>query len=52
MLGIHDISVQIRIRLQIPGSVPLTNGSDSFLSDFKDAKKIIFSITYPQAHYL
>jgi hypothetical protein len=59
VLGIRDILVRIRIR--IPGSVPLTSGSnsgfDSFLSDFKDAKKIFFSsyyffITCLQAHHL
>ncbi len=46
VLGIRDILVQIRIR--IPGSVPLTDGSGStpFFSDIKDAKKIIFFSSY------
>jgi hypothetical protein len=51
VLGIRDILVRIRIR----GSELLANGpvsgSNSFLSDFKDAKKIFFFIffliTYP-----
>ncbi len=60
-MGIRDILLRIRI----PGSVPLTNGSgsgsnsgsDSLISDFKDAKRLFFFIyffliTYPQAHYL
>jgi hypothetical protein len=65
MLGIRDILVRIRIR--IPGSVPLTNGSGSgsgsdpapdpapdptpFFNDFKDAKKN-FLLTCPQAHHI
>ncbi len=51
VLRIRDILLQIWIQ----GSVPLTIGSDSFFSDFKDAKKnlsIFFLIAYPQAHYL
>jgi hypothetical protein len=47
VLGIRDILV--RIRLRIPGSVPLTHGSGSgspdptpFFIDFKDAKRNIF----------
>jgi hypothetical protein len=38
VLGIRNNLARIRIR--IPGSVPLTNGSgsDSFFIDFKDAK--------------
>jgi hypothetical protein len=50
VLGIRDILVLIRI----PGSVPLTNGSrsgsgsnsgsDSFLSDFEDAKVFFLHI--------
>ncbi len=58
VLGIRDILVRIRIR--IPGSVPLINGSGSgdptpFFTDFKDAKKKIsyfFHTTCLQAHYL
>ncbi len=38
-VGIRDILVRIRI----PGSVPLTNGSDFFLHGFKRCKKNIFS---------
>jgi hypothetical protein len=51
-------SVLVRIRIRIPGSVPLTNGSDLFIHwfYFKDAKKIfcihIFLITCQQAHHL
>jgi hypothetical protein len=54
VLGICDILVRIRIR--IPGSVPLTNGSESYSgsdSFFHDAKKLFFSYfflipTHPQ----
>ncbi len=52
VLGIRDILV----RIQISGSIPLTNGSDSFLQWLEGYKKIfsfhIFSHNYPQAHYL
>jgi hypothetical protein len=58
VLGIRDILVRIRI----PGSVPLTNGSDpdpapdpiTFFIDFKDAKKnfVFFPVTFLQAHHL
>ncbi len=49
-MGIHDILVRIRI----PRSVPLTNGSlsgsnsgsGSFFIDFKDAKKYLFSFFF------
>jgi hypothetical protein len=50
VLGIRDILV--RIRIWIPGSVPLANGSGSGsgyrsnsgfdFNDFKDVKKVIF----------
>ncbi len=51
VLGIRDILVRIRVRIGLPESVPLTNGSGSgtgsgsnfgsttFFMDFKDAKK-------------
>jgi hypothetical protein len=49
VLGVRDVLVRIRI-LTDPYPTP-------FFSDFKDAKKLFFSlyfslITYPQAHYL
>ncbi len=50
------------MRIRIPGSIPLTNGSGPdptpdpppFFIDFKDAKKKIFSYFFylPQAHHL
>jgi hypothetical protein len=54
VLGIRDILVRIRIRIRIPGSVPLdpdtapdpdpytTPDPTSFFIDFEDAKKVIF----------